>query len=110
MRATVREVRGVQRLEDRAVGERFLATGVGVARERLAETRAPEAVALRDAAKRAEREVAIQQELIDSMGALQKAMLYVGNGLQGRSWDSARVDAERARNATTATLSPAMGN
>ncbi len=109
MRATVREVRGVQRLEDRAVAERFMATGVGTARERLAETRAPEAVALRDAAKRAEREVAIQRELIDSMNGLQKAFLYVGNGLQGRSWDAARVDAERARNATTATIVPSTG-
>lgn len=92
----------LQKQIDQAQLERALKYGEGEMRDQLSRTRAPEAAALTELSKKADEEVEIQRQILDRMNWFQKAVRFVGNGLDGRSFNADVIDAQRQQGAIAA--------
>jgi hypothetical protein len=99
--AFFREQDKVAKLTGAAMKERAIASGATFARQELATVKSPEAVALGEAFKEAQKQTTVQTEIRDSMTWIQKAYEGIANQMQGRSWNARGIDAMRAEAAVT---------
>jgi hypothetical protein len=88
-------------MTNEAMKDRAISGGSTLARQELATIKTPEAVALGEAFKEAQKQTSVQMEIRDSMNWFQKAMKALGNGLEGRSRNADVIDALNAEAATT---------
>lgn len=95
LRAFFKTADTVQKQIDSAQTERALRFGEGEMRSELARIRSPDTAALLDLNKKAEEDIQIQREIRDQMNWFQKAVTFVGNGMQGRSYNADLIDAQR---------------
>jgi hypothetical protein len=99
--AVFREYDKVQKQIGAANAERGSNVLVALARQELASVKSPEAVALGEAFKEAQKQTTVQTEIRDSMNWFQKAYEGIANQMQGRSWNARGIDAMRAEAAVT---------
>jgi hypothetical protein len=93
--AFFREQDKVAKLTSDAMKERAIASGATFARQELATIKSPEAVALGESFKEAQKQTTVQTEIRDRMTWIQVAYEEIGSVLTGRGWNAREYDATR---------------